>query len=88
MKNQEKNNICGGGIAAGCIKELNPVWVNEGQNDVEALTIDIFIRNMKIRCCVAYGFQENQENEKKDSFLNYLDNEVIEAKKSGAGLII
>ena len=82
------NNICGGGIAIGCIKELNPVWVNEGQNDVEALTINIFIRNMKIRCCVAYGFQENQENEKKDSFWNYLDNEVIEAKKSGAGLII
>ena len=82
------NNICGGGIAIGCIKELNPVWVNEGQNDVEALTINIFIRNMKIRCCVAYGFQENQENEKKDSFWNYLENEVIEAKKSGAGLII
>ena len=43
---------------------------------------------MKIRCCIAYGFQENEKNEKKEAFWNYLDDKVTEAKDSGAGLVI
>ena len=78
----------GGGVAIGCKKELNPVWVKEGQNDVEALSVNISVKNMKIRCCVAYGCQENVANDKKDDFWTYLDEEVSEAKESGAGLII
>ena len=68
-----KNRINGGGLLIGCIEELKPVWVNEGNNDVEALSIEIFLKKMKIRCCVAYGFQENDESDKKDEFWNYLD---------------
>ena len=83
-----KSRINGGGVAIGCIRELNPVWVKEGQNDVEALSVNIFVKNMTIRCCVAYGCQENEESDKKDAFWNYLDEEVIEAKESGAGLVI
>ena len=41
------------------MKELNPIWVREGEEEVEALLIDIFVQNMKMRCCVAYGCQEN-----------------------------
>ena len=72
----------------GCLKELNPVWVREGSDLVEALSVEIFIKNMKIRCCVAYGPQENSTFEKKEAFWNYLDIEVMEAEKSGAGLIL
>ena len=64
------------------------MWVKEGQNDVEALSVNISVKNMKIRCCVAYGCQENVANDKKDDFWTYLDEEVSEAKESGAGLII
>ena len=49
----------------GCLKELNPVWVREGSDLVEALSVEIFIKNMKIRCCVAYGPQENSTFEEK-----------------------
>ena len=83
-----KSRVNGGGVAIGCIRDLNPVWVKEGQDDVEALSVNIFVKNMKIRCCVAYGCQENEENYKKEAFWNYLDEEVIEAKESGAGLVI
>ena len=55
---------------------------------MEALSIDIFVKKMKIRCCVAYGFQENENNEKKEAFWNFLDGEVIGAKETGAGMII
>ena len=36
---------------------------------------------------MAYGPQENLSPEKKEAFWNYLDTEVSEAEKNGAGLI-
>ena len=78
-------NENGGGLAIGCIPELKPCWVRESQEPIEALSIDIFVKNFKIRCCVAYGCQENDTIDKKESFWEYLDNEVMEAQKSGSG---
>ena len=52
-----KNGKGGGGLALGCLKNLNPCLVSEGKDNVEAISVDIFIRNMKIRCCAAYGPQ-------------------------------
>ena len=63
------------------------MWVREGNDLVEALSIEIFLKKMKIRCCVAYGPQENMSIEKKEAFWNYLDVEVLEAEKNGTGLI-
>ena len=60
-----KKKTSGGGIAIGCIEELNPVWVKEAEDDVEALSIEIFVKKMKIRCCVTYGLQENEEIDKQ-----------------------
>ena len=82
---QDRN---GGGLALGCIQDLNPVWVREGEGDIEALSVEISVKNMKIRCSVAYGFQENEIIEKKNNFWKYLDEEVLNAKYNGSGLII
>ena len=81
-----KNN--GGGLAIGCKPDLNPVWVREGEEDLETLSVNIFVKNLKIRCCTGYGYQEGEIKEKKDAFWQYLDTEVLEAKNDGAGLII
>ena len=43
---------------------------------------------MKIRCCVAYGCQELDAIHKKDAFWKYLDEDVMEASKYGAGLVL
>ena len=83
-----KNHDNGGGVALGCKPELKPTWVREGDGEVEALSVDIFGSKLKLRCCVAYGCQENDVNEKKEAFWKYMDEEVIEAADSGAGLII
>ena len=61
----------GGGLALGCRKELNPSWVKEGNDTVEALSVEIFFKNIKIRCCVAYGPQENSSINKKEAFWNF-----------------
>ena len=64
-----RTNREGGGLALGCLKSLNPVWVREGNDMVEAISVDIFIKNLKIRCCAAYGCQENDVNDRKKCFL-------------------
>ena len=45
----------GGGLAIGCIKNFKPVCVQEGENDIESLSVNIHIKDMKIRCVVVYG---------------------------------
>ena len=49
----------GGGLALGCVKELNPVLVRKGGDEVEAMSVDIFVKSLTIRCCVGYRCQEN-----------------------------
>ena len=78
----------GGGLAIGCEPNLKPAWVREGDDDVEALSIDIFVQGMKIRCCVAYGCQEGDQAERKSKFWKYLNEEVEFANNSNAGLVI
>ena len=78
----------GGGLAIGCAKELQPVWVREGSDYVEAMSVEIFVRNMTIRCCVAYGCQENDNIERKEAFWKYLDEDVFQSNMSGSGFIL
>ena len=78
----------GGGLALGCQRELQPCWVREGDDQVEALSVDIFVKNMKIRCCVAYGCQENELLERKEAFWKYLDEDVFLAEQAEAGFIL
>ena len=78
----------GGGLALGVLKELNPAWVHEGDDSVEALSVEISLKDMTIRCCAAYGCQENEKQERKEKFWDYLDEEVLLAEQSGAGFIL
>ena len=78
----------GGGLAIGCENHLKPAWVREGNDDVEALSVDIFLNGMKIRCCAAYGCQEGDPLERKNKFWEYLNQEVEFANNTNAGLII
>ena len=64
-----RKNKEGGGLAIGCATNLKPAWVREGDDDVEALSVDIFVEGMKIRCCAAYGCQEGDQVEKKKQIL-------------------
>ena len=83
-----RENKDGGGLALGCVKELKPVLLHKGNQEVEALSVDIFVQTMKIRCCVAYGCQENSLLDKKKAFWNHLDDEVTTAWNGGSGFIL
>ena len=62
--------------------------MRDGGNEVEALSVVISVKEMKIRCCVAYGFQETSKNENKLKFWEYLNEEVQKSNSSGSGLVI
>ena len=83
-----KSRDGGGGLAIGCIKELQAAWVREGNDEVEALSVDIFLKNTKIRCCTAYGCQESESIERKEAFWNYLNEEVTLANQADSGFIL
>ena len=62
--------------------------MREGDDSVEALSVEISLKDMTIRCCAAYGCQENEKQERKEKFWDYLDEEVLLAEQSGAGFIL
>ena len=75
-------------MALGCDKDLHPVWLREEEENVDALSVEISVREMKIRCCVAYGPQETDLIDRKNAFWSYMDEEVTQASRSGSGLVL
>ena len=78
----------GGGLVLGCLRELEPVLVSKGDEEVEAMSVDISVKKMRIRCCVAYGCQENSLLEKKVKFWNFIEEEVTTSWNQGSGFIL
>ena len=58
----------GGGVAIAARKDLNPVLTDEGEEDVEAISIDIHPSKMVISCTSAYGPQQRDSAEKRQGF--------------------
>ena len=85
LNRKDKN---GGGIAIGILEELKPVWISEGDDNIEVLTIEADINGLKTRCVGAYGPQEYEKIEKKKAFWNRLSVEVEDASKNEAGFIL
>ena len=83
-----RENREGVGIAFGCIDELKPILFRKGNDDTEALSVEIFVKAMRIRCCVAYGPQENCKIEKKYDFWKYIEEDVITAWDAGSGFLL
>ena len=78
----------GGGLAIGVINDLEPVWIGEGDDEVEILVVQVRIVNFKIRCMCAYGPQEKDTLERKLNFWSNLSEEVSQALKDEAAIII
>ena len=78
----------GGGLALSARTELNPAFVQDGGDKVEALTVDIHMKQMTISCTTAYGPQESDKLEKKNLFWEYLTETAVDAKDEGKGFIL
>ena len=69
-------------------RHLNPIWVGEGDDQVEILVIEITVQEFKIRCINAYGPQETDPVERKRKFWARLEAEVIIAENHQTGFIL
>ena len=78
----------GGGIAIGVLNTLEPSWVSEGDDETEAITIEIWLNGFPVRLICGYGPQEYDKTSRKYGFLEYLNREVQNAATGGAGLIL
>ena len=58
----------GGGLALGVIKDLESTLIREGDDDTEAIAVQVVVGKLPIRCVLAYGAQENDVLEKKNKF--------------------
>ena len=80
-------NKGGGGLAVGILKEFNPTWMRDGGDEVEALTVKFHVKNINVRLVNAYAPQEYDSLDKKMHFWKYFDDEVLNSKNEGSGLI-
>ena len=58
-------NKDGGGVAIAARKDLNPVLIDEGEEDIETISIDTHQSKMIISCTSAYGPQQRDSADKK-----------------------
>ena len=55
----------GGGLWIGALKDLHPVWVAHGDDELEVLAIEIRVDDFPVRVVTAYG---PQLSDKHDGF--------------------
>ena len=77
----------GGGLAIGALAETDPVWISEGDTEVEILVVEISVSELQIRCIAAYGPQEGATSEKKENFWLRLSAEIEDAIENEKGII-
>ena len=78
-----RKNKEGGGVAVSAVKELTPVFVSDGGEKAEAVTVDIHVKDMTLSAISAYGPQESATCEKKLAFRTYLSQEAQRANSIG-----
>ena len=92
---RKKENVSGKNIAICVLKDLHPVFVDEGDDEVEALTVEIWVEDFPTRLVVAYGPQntdrENNPQKHKDKKKIIGDKSrmnPLEPKKNAAGFLV
>ena len=83
-----RSNKGGGGVALSARSELKPAFISDGGDEVEAITVDIHLKDIVISVTSAYGPQESDNIEKKNAFWQYLSNEASKVKSYGKGFIL
>ena len=78
----------GGGLALGVHNDLQPVWIDQGDDDVEVIVVEVWVNEFPIRIVNGYGPQMSDSIERKQHFWCFLEKQVNNAIVAGAGIII
>ena len=83
-----RTNSGGGGLLIGALKDLQPNWVGQGDDQAEYIVIEVWFEGFPVRILNGYGPQECDDVERKKKFWESVDREVKNAVNAGAGMII
>ena len=78
----------GGGISLSVLKTLNPCFIRDGGENVEAMTVRIHLKKIVISINTGYGSQEYATIDKTEFFWKYLGEEYEIAKSEGHGFVL
>ena len=78
----------GGGVALSAHKDLQPTFISDGGDGVEAITVDVHFKDISISVISAYGPQESESLEKNNNFWNYLSEQAKRSKLCGNGFVL
>ena len=59
---RQKKKLTGGGLAIGVLKSFQPSFVSKGDDEIEALTVEVWVNDFPIRLVVAYGPQDGDRD--------------------------
>ena len=68
-----EKGVKGGGLAIEVLNSLDPSWISEGDDDAEALTVEIWVQGFPIRLICGYGPPEYDKKERKYGFLGLFE---------------
>ena len=83
-----RQNRQGGGLAVGIENNIESTLIREGDDNIEALSIQIILKQLPVRIIVGYGPQENDNIDKKTQFWNFIEQEINEAEIAEHGIIL
>ena len=83
-----RKNSNGGGLCIGVNKDLKSVWVSQGDDDIEALTVEVWADDVPVHILNAYGPQLGDCQERKQKFWQFLEREVANADMAGVGIVL
>ena len=78
----------GGGLATMVSPDLSPVWISEGNDEVEILVVQVHIENMSVRIINAYGPQVIDHVDRKAAFWARLHEEFSDATNQGISVLL
>ena len=78
----------GGGLALGVTKDMESTLIKEGDDDTEAMAVQVRVGDLELRIVLAYGPQENALKDKKDRFWNFIEEEYIKAELHSQGFVL
>ena len=83
-----RKNKGGGGLCIGVRKDLHPAWVAQGDDDVECLSVEVWVGDFPVRVVTGYGPQLGDNMEKKQKFWSFIEREARNAFDMGSGFIL
>ena len=86
-----------GWLVIGALEDIKPILLKEGDDECEAMAVQVKVNQLEVRLVVGYGACESDrqakkldttQKERKLKLWDYLETEVSEAENFGQGLVI